>query len=84
VDNAGERRTEWHFVNDSRNQEAFGHINGGIWLARRVHQKARLRQRFFYSDGRWRMDEMHAYGEKIKIFWRNVMPLVHMDDGQLA
>jgi hypothetical protein len=43
-----------------------------------------LRQRFFYSDGRWRMDEVHAYKEKIKIFRRDVIPLVHMDNGQLA
>jgi hypothetical protein len=84
VNNAAERRTGWHFVNDPRNQEAFGHINGGIWLARRVHQKMRLQQRFFYSNERWRMDKMHAYEEEIKIFWRDVMPLVHMNNGQPA
>jgi hypothetical protein len=82
VNNAAERKTGWHFVNDSRNQKAFGHVNGGIWLAKRVHQEMRLRQRFFYSNERWRMDEVHAYEEEIKTFRRNVMPPVHMGDGQ--
>jgi hypothetical protein len=30
------------------------------------------------------MDEVHAYEEKIKTFRRDVMPPVHMNDGQLA
>jgi hypothetical protein len=43
MNNVGERRTGWHFVNDPRNQKAFGYVDEGIWLAKRVHQKARLR-----------------------------------------
>jgi hypothetical protein len=37
VNNATERKTGWHFVDDPRNQEAFGHIDEGIWLAKRIH-----------------------------------------------
>jgi hypothetical protein len=59
-------------------------VNGGIWLAKRIQQEPRLRQRFLYSDGIWKMNEMHAYGKKIKIFRRNVMPVMHMGGGEPA
>jgi hypothetical protein len=37
MNNAAERKTGWHFVDDLRNQKAFGHIDGGIWLTKRIH-----------------------------------------------
>ena len=70
VDNAAETKAGWSFAEDSRNEKAFGDIDGKTWLAGRVVGEARLRNEFFDAgiSTRWRMERVYEYGEAIKAF----------------
>ena len=72
VDNAAETRTGWSFVEDPRNGEAFGRVDGKTWLAGRVAGEARLRGEFFGAGAgegpRWRMERVLEYAEATRAF----------------
>jgi hypothetical protein len=87
VDNAAETRTGWSFVEDRRNEAAFGGVDGKTWLAGRVAGEARLQGEFFgAAEGagerpRWRMERVREYGEAMKAFREQLLVLMHMSGG---
>ena len=90
VDNAAETRTGWSFVEDRRNEAAFGSVDGKTWLAGRVANEARLRGEFFGAGEGvgerllWRIERIREYGEAIKVFREQLLVLMHMSGGQPA
>ncbi|KAL8300987.1 hypothetical protein RB593_003818 [Gaeumannomyces tritici] len=93
VDNAAETREGWSFVEDPRNQAAFGPVHGEIWLAERIAREERLRAEFIGDRGRnhggvaavgWRTERVRKYAEAMRQFRAQLFALVHMTGGQPA
>jgi hypothetical protein len=94
VDNAAETKAGWSFVEDPRNEAAFGGVDGKMWLARRVAGEERLRSQFIDNNGpqeegldegiRWKMDRVQEYGEAMRSFRAQLLVLMHISGGQPA
>lgn len=89
VDNPAETRAGWSFVDDPRNDEALGRVDGKTWLASRVAAEERLRAQFIEDDDgtgtiRWKMDGVRAYAARMKSFRAKLLVLMHMSGGQPA
>lgn len=99
VDNAAEMRVGWNFIQDGRNTDAFGGIEGKSWVSNRVAEAGRLREEFIDipatgaaraagqqgpSSVVWRVRRIEQYRKALDAHRRDLLVLMHMTGGQPA
>lgn len=99
MDNAAEMRVGWSFVEDGRNTEAFGGVNGKDWINSRIVRVPALREEFVDMPATmaaraagqqgprsvvWRAERIEQYRQRLEAHRRDLLVLMHMTGGQPA
>jgi superfamily II DNA or RNA helicase len=92
VDNPGELRAGWSFLQDPRN--TFGGVKGDCWLSQRIIEEKRLREAFVdckASDPSpggcgvvWAAERVQQYKKALRLFREHLLVAAHMTGGQPA